>query len=96
MTYLESLSQEEREQYILMEKIRPEGTRNVFVKGGVGQEEEKTVCEVSMNNVFIHDGGELVESYFCGGLMRSKNIETLEGGVSAEASVVTGIYVEKE
>ena len=70
--------------------------KNVFFRKGEGKEEEETLAEISMNSVTVYEGDKVVSERFAGGMVRVKALGVNEGGVAAQASVLTGLYLEDE
>ena len=98
---LERLGEEERCQYILMEKIgggegKGEKVKNLFFRKGEGKEEGETLAEVSMNSVVVYEGDKVVSERFAGCMVRTKALGVNEGGVAAQAAVLTGLYLEDD
>ena len=82
---LKSMSYDERGAYILMQKIRPPASPGSLVRGGEIVYRGDTVCELGMFGVSVREykTGRVIQDVSGGHILRSKNVQTDEGGVAA-------------
>ena len=76
--------------YVLMERLFPETQVAELVRGGRMSENVEVVSELGIFSTF-YDDGNVKESEYAGYLLRTKSVDTDEGGVAAGASVVSSI-----
>lgn len=84
---LQRMSADEREAYVLMERIRPVVVQNVVIRGGKYSVTD-IVSEVGVFGVHVSRQGEVVENYMAGTLLRSKAASDDDGGVAAGVAVL--------
>jgi len=88
------MSKQERGGYILMQKILPPSVQGVLVKGGQVIYDGEIVCELGVFGISlreysnasgdgINQGGRILMDKVGGHILRSKNVNTDEGGVAA-------------
>ncbi|CAA9957936.1 Glutathione synthetase [Pyrenophora teres f. maculata] len=81
--FLQKLAETHWPAYILMEMIEPPRLQNAILRNG---EIEKggVICELGVYGVCLwRDGGEIVENWEAGYLLRTKGDQSEEGGVAA-------------
>ncbi|CAO3613370.1 unnamed protein product [Cunninghamella blakesleeana] len=84
---LNSLSQDERNAYILMDLIRTPPLNNLMLREGEiihGQ----VISELGIYGIYLNDGKQEVVNEIGGHLLRTKGNETKEGGVAAGFAVI--------
>ena len=83
---LQTMTYAERGGYILMQKIQPPGTKGKLVRGGRVVYDGNTVCELGVFGITLRDYKDehrvLMDGVF-GHILRSKSVDTDEGGVAA-------------
>jgi len=83
---LQTMTYAERGGYILMQKIQPPGTKGKLVRGGRVVYDGNTVCELGVFGITLRDYEDenrvLMDGVF-GHILRSKSVDTDEGGVAA-------------
>ncbi|KAI8335375.1 glutathione synthetase [Chlamydoabsidia padenii] len=87
ISVLKTLSEKERNAYILMDLIRTPPLDNLMLREGVilkGQ----VVSELGIYGVYLNDGTNQLVNQVGGHLLRTKGIETKEGGVAAGFAVI--------
>eukprot|EP00177_Eucheuma_denticulatum_P001529 GFKZ01002740.1.p1 GENE.GFKZ01002740.1~~GFKZ01002740.1.p1 ORF type:complete len:517 (+),score=75.50 GFKZ01002740.1:132-1553(+) len=84
---LETMSEDERAAYVLMERIRPVVVSNVLIRGGKFSVTD-IVSEFGVYGVHITKDGEEVANYVGGTLLRSKAASDEDGGVAAGVAVL--------
>jgi len=88
VTALKKMSYEERGAYILMEKIRPPTIPGKLVRGAKIVYSGSCVCELGVFGISLRHYGErknegVILDTVAGHILRSKSVETDEGGVAA-------------
>ena len=91
---LKRILPQERNNFVLMERIRPRRHRARLV---VEEKEEELECvsEVGRFGVLLADSGNLIRNEDCGYLVRTKSADVNEGGVCAGYSCLNTIITEK-
>ncbi|CAG5120752.1 unnamed protein product [Candidula unifasciata] len=84
---------EERNAYILMQRIFPWQQKNYLVKTGVPFALSDVVSELGIYGVYIGSGDREIENYECGHMMRTKITGTDEGGIVAGFAVLDTPFV---
>ncbi|KAG0369503.1 glutathione synthase [Gamsiella multidivaricata] len=84
---LKKLTAEQRNAYILMDIIRPPITKNVLLRKGEIQHAD-VVSELGIYGIYLHDGQSVVRNDNGGHLLRTKGVESNEGGVAAGFAVI--------
>lgn len=89
--YLNSLTVQERTRYILMDLIVPPSHTSFMVREGVVFEKE-TCSELGIFGIYLKDANSLINES-AGHLLRTKDKELDEGGVSIGSSVIDSPYL---
>lgn len=84
---LSSLSLEERQAYILMDRIRPPPAVSSMVRNGVVTQ-VPVVSELGIYGTWVSDGDLILENEAGGHLLRTKSSSSDEGGVAAGFAVL--------
>lgn len=79
---LKTLTEEQRNAYILMDIIRPPITKNVFLRNGEIVR-ANVVSELGFFGIYLHDGEKVLRNEDGGYLLRTKDVDSNEGGVSS-------------
>lgn len=86
---LKTMSYAERGAHILMQKIVPPSTKGMLVRGGKVVYRGECVCELGVFGISLreydteNDSGRTLLDIVAGHILRSKSVETDEGGVAA-------------
>lgn len=88
---LNRLNSDERAAYILMERIQPKTHKTFLVRGGEAMEAE-VVSEIGRFGVFLAKGDEILLNQDAGSLVRTKQKDVKEGGVSAGYGFLDSLY----
>ncbi|GJJ68856.1 glutathione synthase [Entomortierella parvispora] len=91
-TTLKTLTPEQRNAYILMDIIRPPVTKNVLLRQGELQKAD-VVSELGVYGIYLHDGKRVVRNDNGGHLLRTKGVESNEGGVAAGFAVIDSVLL---
>ncbi|KAF9110298.1 hypothetical protein BGX27_006556 [Mortierella sp. AM989] len=86
-TELKKLTAEQRNAYILMDIIRPPITKNILLRKGELQRAD-VVSELGVYGIYLHDGYKTIRNDNGGHLLRTKGVESNEGGVAAGFAVI--------
>jgi len=89
---LKKLSAEQRNAYILMDIIRPPITKNVLLRKGELQRAD-VVSELGVYGIYLHNGEQVVRNDVGGHLLRTKGVESNEGGVAAGFAVIDSLIL---
>ncbi|KAF9382550.1 hypothetical protein CPC16_009300 [Podila verticillata] len=89
---LKKLSAEQRNAYILMDIIRPPITKNVLLRKGELQRAD-VVSELGVYGIYLHSGEQVVRNDVGGHLLRTKGVESNEGGVAAGFAVIDSLIL---
>ncbi|KAI1317202.1 hypothetical protein EDD11_008894 [Mortierella claussenii] len=89
---LQTLTPEQRNAYILMDIIRPPITKNVLLRKGELQRAD-VVSELGVYGIYLHDGHQVVRNDNGGHLLRTKGVESNEGGVAAGFAVIDSVLL---
>ncbi|KAF9939807.1 hypothetical protein BGZ67_008915 [Mortierella alpina] len=89
---LKSLTPEQRNAYILMDIIRPPITKNVLLRKGELQRAD-VVSELGVYGIYLHDGHGVIRNDRGGHLLRTKGVESNEGGVAAGFAVIDSLLL---
>ncbi|KAF9319995.1 hypothetical protein BG003_007521 [Podila horticola] len=89
---LRTLSAEQRNAYILMDIIRPPITKNVLLRKGELQRAD-VVSELGVYGIYLHSGEQVVRNDVGGHLLRTKGVESNEGGVAAGFAVIDSLIL---
>ncbi|KAG9068694.1 hypothetical protein KI688_010973 [Linnemannia hyalina] len=84
---LKTLTAEQRNAYILMDIIRPPITKNVLLRKGQLLRAD-VVSELGVYGIYLHDGHKVIRNDNGGHLLRTKGVESNEGGVAAGFAVI--------
>ncbi len=85
---LRGLRDEERDGWILMERIHPPVSENTLLRDGVEPTQTRVVSELGIFAACLGRDGELLESRTLGHLLRTKPAHADEGGVAAGVAVL--------
>ncbi|KAF9202444.1 hypothetical protein BGZ49_007404 [Haplosporangium sp. Z 27] len=91
-TELKKLTAEQRNAYILMDIIRPPITKNVLLRKGELQKAD-VVSELGVYGIYLNDGQKIVRNDNGGHLLRTKGVESNEGGVAAGFAVIDSLLL---
>ncbi|KAF9407232.1 hypothetical protein BGZ94_002783 [Podila epigama] len=91
-TALKTLTAEQRNAYILMDIIRPPVTKNVLLRKGELQRAD-VVSELGVYGIYLNTGSEMVRNDVGGHLLRTKGVESNEGGVAAGFAVIDSLIL---
>lgn len=89
---LKTLTAEQRNAYILMDIIRPPITKNVLLRKGQLQRAD-VVSELGVYGIYLHDGHKVIRNDNGGHLLRTKGVESNEGGVAAGFAVIDSLLL---
>ncbi|KAF8942994.1 hypothetical protein BGZ47_005931 [Haplosporangium gracile] len=89
---LKTLTAEQRNAYILMDIIRPPITKNVLLRKGQLQRAD-VVSELGVYGIYLHDGHKVIRNDSGGHLLRTKGVESNEGGVAAGFAVIDSLLL---
>ncbi|KAK3825225.1 MAG: glutathione synthase [Benniella sp.] len=89
---LKTLTEEQRNAYILMDIIRPPITKNVLLRKGELQR-ASVVSELGIFGIYLHDGQSAIRNDNGGHLLRTKGVESNEGGVAAGFAVIDSVQL---
>ncbi|KAK3838173.1 MAG: glutathione synthase [Linnemannia gamsii] len=89
---LKTLTAEQRNAYILMDIIRPPITKNVLLRKGQLQRAD-VVSELGVYGIYLHDGHKVIRNDNGGHLLRTKGVESNEGGVAAGFAVIDSVLL---
>ncbi|KAF9896199.1 hypothetical protein BX616_007935 [Lobosporangium transversale] len=89
---LKELTPEQRNAYILMDIIRPPITKNVLLRKGQLLRAD-VVSELGIYGIYLHDGKKVVRNDNGGHLLRTKGVESNEGGVAAGFAVIDSVVL---
>ncbi|KAF9973592.1 hypothetical protein BGZ65_009180, partial [Modicella reniformis] len=89
---LKTLTEDQRNAYILMDIIRPPITKNVLLRKGELQRAD-VVSELGIYGIFLHDGQKPIRNDNGGHLLRTKGVESNEGGVAAGFAVIDSVLL---
>ncbi|KAF9585047.1 hypothetical protein BGW38_004109 [Lunasporangiospora selenospora] len=89
---LRELTAEQRNAYILMDIIRPPVTKNVLLRKGELQRAD-VVSELGVYGIYLHDGKKAVRNDNGGHLLRTKTVDSNEGGVAAGFAVIDSLLL---
>ncbi|KAG0053408.1 hypothetical protein BGZ83_001174 [Gryganskiella cystojenkinii] len=89
---LKTLTAEQRNAYILMDIIRPPVTKNVLLRQGELQKAD-VVSELGVYGIYLHDGSRVIRNDNGGHLLRTKGVESNEGGVAAGFAVIDSLLL---
>ncbi|KAG0329411.1 hypothetical protein BGZ99_002122 [Dissophora globulifera] len=89
---LKKLTAEQRNAFILMDIIRPPITKNVLLRKGELQRAD-VVSELGVYGIYLHDGAKVVRNDNGGHLLRTKGVESNEGGVAAGFAVIDSVML---
>ncbi|KAF9906663.1 hypothetical protein EC991_000388 [Linnemannia zychae] len=89
---LKTLTAEQRNAYILMDIIRPPVTKNVLLRKGQLQRAD-VVSELGVYGIYLHDGHKVIRNDNGGHLLRTKGVESNEGGVAAGFAVIDSVLL---
>ncbi|KAF9129175.1 hypothetical protein BGW39_004405 [Mortierella sp. 14UC] len=89
---LKTLTAEQRNAYILMDIIRPPITKNVLLRKGELQRAD-VVSELGVYGIYLHDGHKVIRNDNGGHLLRTKGVESNEGGVAAGFAVIDSVLL---
>ncbi|KAE8576740.1 hypothetical protein XENTR_v10004304 [Xenopus tropicalis] len=84
---------EERNSYILMDKINPKTTKNCLLRAGGPVQISECISELGMFGVYVRRSGEMIYNEQVGHLLRTKAIEHADGGVAAGVAVLDNPYL---
>ncbi|XP_005986742.1 glutathione synthetase [Latimeria chalumnae] len=84
---------QEREAYILMDKIQPKPVRNCLLRAGTPVRVSECISELGMYGVYVRHGKKMVMNECGGHLLRTKSIEHADGGVAAGVAVLDNPYL---
>ncbi|KAG0346135.1 hypothetical protein BG004_002380, partial [Podila humilis] len=91
-TELRKLTAEQRNAYILMDIIRPPITKNVLLRRGELQRAD-VVSELGVYGIYLHSGQKIIRNDLGGHLLRTKGVESNEGGVAAGFAVIDSVLL---
>ncbi|KAL8619428.1 hypothetical protein ACOMHN_011779 [Nucella lapillus] len=86
-------STQEREAYILMERIFPLPEKNFLIKAGKPLVSMDTVSEMGIYGVHIGEGEKEIANDTCGHMLRTKSEGTDEGGITVGFAVLDTPFV---
>ncbi|KAF9187147.1 hypothetical protein BGZ51_001529 [Haplosporangium sp. Z 767] len=89
---LKTLTAEQRNAYILMDIIRPPITKNILLRMGKLQRAD-VVSELGVYGIYLHDGQKTIRNDNGGHLLRTKGVESNEGGVAAGFAVIDSVLL---
>ncbi|KAF9437582.1 hypothetical protein BGZ76_000179 [Entomortierella beljakovae] len=89
---LKELTAEQRNAYILMDIIRPPTTKNVMLRNGELQKAD-VVSELGVYGIYLHDGHKVIRNDNGGHLLRTKSVDSNEGGVAAGFAVIDSLLL---
>lgn len=89
---LKTLTAEQRNAYILMDIIRPPITKNILLRKGELQRAD-VVSELGVYGIYLHDGHKVIRNDRGGHLLRTKGVESNEGGVAAGFAVIDSLLL---
>jgi glutathione synthase len=75
-----------------MDIIRPPITKNVFLRKGELQR-ASAVSELGIYGIYLHDGQSAIRNDNGGYLLRTKGVESNEGGVAAGFAVIDSVQL---
>ncbi|KAF9978062.1 hypothetical protein BGZ73_003802 [Actinomortierella ambigua] len=91
-TALKTLTAEQRNAYILMDIIRPPVTKNVLLRNGELTRAD-VVSELGVYGLYLHDGKQPRRNDVGGHLLRTKTVDSNEGGVAAGFAVIDSLLL---
>uniref|UniRef100_A0A667X2H3 Glutathione synthetase n=1 Tax=Myripristis murdjan TaxID=586833 RepID=A0A667X2H3_9TELE len=77
-----------RAAYILMDKIRPKTEQNILLKTGQPLKLTSVCYEIGAFGAYVRQGKDMVMNECVGHLLRTKNSEQFEGGITARVSAL--------
>ncbi|KAG0230500.1 hypothetical protein BGW42_000921 [Actinomortierella wolfii] len=89
---LQTLTPEQRNAYILMDIIRPPVTKNVLLRNGELTRAD-VVSELGIYGIYLHDGHRVTRNDVGGHLLRTKTVDSNEGGVAAGFAVIDSLML---
>lgn len=84
---------EERMSYILMERIFPLPQRNVLIYNAESKDFGSVISELGIYGVIIGDAEQIIYNEEVGHLLRTKPVETNEGGIASGFAVMDSPYL---
>ncbi|NXA39819.1 GSHB synthetase, partial [Eudromia elegans] len=78
----------ERTSYILMDKIKPQPSKNYLLRSHSPLKVSECISELGIFGVYVRQGKEMVMNESAGHLLRTKAIEHADGGVAAGVAVL--------
>lgn len=88
MHTLAQLTSDQRNAWVLMQRIHPPRARNVLIRDGVAKDEAETIAELGIFSVHFRDADRTLIDESAGHLLRTKPAGHAEGGVAAGFSVL--------
>ncbi|XP_042518440.1 glutathione synthetase, chloroplastic-like [Macadamia integrifolia] len=89
---LENEGSEERDAYILMQRIFPSASPAFLVRDGVCHQDH-VISELGIYGAYLRSKNKIIINDHCGYLMRTKVTSSNEGGVAAGFAVLDSIYL---
>ncbi|XP_068187857.1 glutathione synthetase isoform X1 [Antennarius striatus] len=83
----------ERMAYILMDKIQPIPVKNILLRRGATPKVTNCLSELGVFGVYVRQSGHMVMNECVGHLLRTKNSEHADGGVSAGVAVLDNPFL---
>jgi len=92
---LSTMSNEERQGYLLMQRVHPTVEKNILVRGGKSIECD-CISEFGIYSIFLGDGSKEIANETVGHLVRTKSIGCDEGGVATGYAVLDSLTIVSE
>jgi len=92
---LSPMENEERQGYLLMQRVHPTVEKNILVRGGKSIECD-CISEFGIYSIFLGDGTKEIANETVGHLVRTKNIGCDEGGVATGYAVLDSLTLVSE
>ncbi|XP_067163818.1 glutathione synthetase isoform X1 [Apteryx mantelli] len=83
----------ERTSYILMDKIKPQPSKNYLLRAHSPLTVSECISELGIFGVYVRQGKEMVMNKSAGHLLRTKAVEHADGGVAAGVAVLDTPYL---
>nr|XP_025956929.1 glutathione synthetase isoform X1 [Dromaius novaehollandiae] len=83
----------ERTSYILMDKIKPQPSKNYLLRAHTPLKVSECISELGIFGVYVRQGKEMVMNKSAGHLLRTKAVEHADGGVAAGVAVLDTPYL---
>ncbi|KFV83167.1 Glutathione synthetase, partial [Struthio camelus australis] len=83
----------ERTSYILMDKIKPQPSKNYLLRAHSPLKVSECISELGIFGVYVRQGKEMVMNKSAGHLLRTKAVEHADGGVAAGVAVLDTPYL---